>query len=673
MSPALDLEKLPPLANAIRALAMDAVEAAQSGHPGMPMGMADVATVLYARHLRFCAGTPTWPNRDRVVLSAGHGSMLLYATAYLTGYKSITLEDIKKFRQLGSITPGHPEHHVDIGVETTTGPLGQGLGNAVGFALAQRLTAARYGEDLFNHYTYVIAGDGDMQEGVTHEAAALAGHWGLNKLVILYDDNGISIDGPTSLSFTEDVCARYQAYGFVTHRIDGHDYQAIDDALTWAKTQDRPVLIACKTTIGFGAGVKAGTADAHGSPLGVDEIAIARKNLNWPHSPFVIPDEILTSWRKIGARCLDDVGAWEKALQALPEATRYDWTTSRRSGDQNQIKKAIDSARAVVTAETKPIATRKASQMVLEHLVPAMSNLIGGSADLTGSNLTKVKGHSVIPANAGIPSALGAPAGVYPRTTRSVDPGAGATLSSPYIYYGVREHGMAAIMNGLALYGGFIPYGGTFLCFADYMRPAIRLAALMRQQVIYVMTHDSIGLGEDGPTHQPIEHLASLRAIPNVLVLRPVDAADTAACWARALSNRHGPTILCLSRQAVPPLPAITYDGTPHVAIYATGSEASLAVEVAAHLSKGGTNTWVYPLANLDDAADIRKKLPSGILHVGIEAGVRQGWDSIIGSDGLFFGLDDFGASGKYQDIYTQRGLDKLQIAQAITAYLQTP
>jgi transketolase len=672
----LPAQQLRNLANAIRVLAMDAVETAQSGHPGMPMGMADVATVLFTRHLKFYAAKPRWPDRDRFILSAGHGSMLLYALSYLTGYAAMTMDEIKRFRALGSRTPGHPEHDVDAGVEMTTGPLGQGLGAAVGFAIAEHLSRARLGDALVNHRTYVMAGDGCMQEGVTHEACSLAGHLRLKNLVVLYDDNDITIDGPTHLSFSEDVAARFAAYGWATRRVDGHNMDEIHAALTWARGQDRPVLLLCKTTIGFGAGEKAGTADAHGAPLGADAVAAARKNLNWPYGPFVVPDDILSAWRDAGARGRDAYTTWETRLAAADDTVRQGFIDAQAGVDGHAAARAVMAATEKFLAAPAAMATRKASQLVLEELVAAVPNLIGGSADLTGSNLTKVAGHKnfsgcVIPAEAGIPLMPG------PGLRRGDDPF--------YIHYGVREHGMGAIMNGLALYGGWVPYGGTFLCFADYARPAIRLAALMRTQVIYVMTHDSIGLGEDGPTHQPVEHLASLRAMPHVQVLRPADAVETAACWAAALSYKTGPTILCLSRQNVGPVHGaaivgvgpfiVRDDDAPRVVICATGSEVSLAMAVADQLMGIAVRVVSVPYvqAMRDVGADARAVLlntTGGALVAAVEAGVRQGWDDIIGPGGLFFGLNDFGASGKYQDVYKDRGLTPEDISRQILSHL---
>ena len=512
------------MANAIRALSMDAVEQAKSGHPGMPMGMADVATVLFAKHLRFVAANPDWANRDRFVLSAGHGSMLLYALLHLTGYASISLDDIKRFRQLGAPTAGHPEFGHAAGIETTTGPLGQGIANAVGFALGERLWNARAG-DLINHHTYVIAGDGCLMEGVSQEAITLAGHLGLGRLIVLFDDNGISIDGPTSLSTSEDQIGRFTAAGWNTAAVDGHDMAAVDAAIEAAKADDsRPWLIACKTTIGYGSPGKAGTAGAHGAPLGGEEIAKTRDALGWTAAPFEVPADVLSNWRDAGARSAEAYDSW----QAEWSAAGSELTSQLSDPIGGPVAAALEAAvtvakQAAASADTKK-ATRVWSQLALEKLVPAVPALVGGSADLTGSNNTRIKSHEVISAG---------------------------DFGGSYIHYGIREHGMASAMNGLALYGGLIPYGGTFLVFSDYCRPAIRLSALMGQRVIYVMTHDSIGLGEDGPTHQPVEHLAALRAIPNLTVFRPADGVETAECWHLAITDASGPSLLALTRQGV--------------------------------------------------------------------------------------------------------------------------
>ena len=513
--------------NAIRALAMDAVEAAQSGHPGMPMGMADVATVLFTEHLKFDPSAARWPDRDRFLLSAGHGSMLHYALLYLTGYQDITLDELKRFRQLSSRTPGHPEFGHAAGIEATTGPLGQGLANGVGMALAEAMLRARFGADLVDHHTYVIAGDGCLMEGISQEAISLAGHLRLGRLIVLFDDNRVSIDGPTDLSVSDDHAARFRACGWDTHPIDGHDPAAITAAIAAAKSTDVPSLILCRTTIAFGAPNKAGDAIAHGAPLGPDEIAGARERLGWPHPAFEVPTPILDAWRALGTRGVQARQRWQSRLEATEETTRaeFERLVERRLPD-GWAAALLDLKREFATAPAK-MATRQASGKTLAVLTEAIPELIGGSADLTGSNNTRVK----------------------TQVTVSRDDYAGN-----YIYFGVREHAMGAVMNGLALHGGFVPYGGSFLIFTDYARPAIRLSAIMGQRVIYVMTHDSVGLGEDGPTHQPVEHLASLRAMPNINLLRPADAVETAECWALALQTQDRPSVLALTRQGVPPL-----------------------------------------------------------------------------------------------------------------------
>lgn len=647
---------LRPLANCLRALSIDAVEAAGSGHPGMPMGMADVATVLYARHLRFYPHNPHWADRDRVIFSGGHGSMLLYALNHLTGYAAMTMDEIKRFRQVGSRTPGHPEIDVEAGVEMTTGPLGQGLGAAVGFALAERILNAKFGDGIINHRTYVLCGDGDLQEGLSHEACALAGHLKLKNLIILYDDNGITIDGPTKLSFTEDVAARFRAYGWATASVDGHDIDALDKAMIWAKSQDQPVLLACKTTIGFGAPNKAGTADVHGSPLGDVEAALAKKELGWTFAPFEIPDGLRAKWREDGERCRIAYTQWEERLAALDDATRQTFVEEQTGINMAVAARAIHAVTEKFQAEGPNIATRKASQMVIDALCPALSNLIGGSADLTGSNLTLAKGARAIGA------------GDYTGT---------------YIHYGVREHGMAAIMNGLALHGGLRPFGGTFLCFTDYLRPSLRLAALMHAPVIYVMTHDSIGLGEDGPTHQPVEHLASLRAIPNVRVFRPGDAVETAVCWAAALEYTDGPSVLCLSRQNLPCHSSIHQPEVsgyivrdagqaPDVVLVATGSEVSVAMGAADILAGQGHAVRVVSIPCFElfwarpEATRATILGPDTALRVGIEAGIRQSWDRIIGPNGIFVGMHGFGASGKASDLYQHFGMTPQAVADVV-------
>ncbi len=557
------------MANAIRALAMDAVEKAKSGHPGMPMGMADVAAVLFSEHMKLDAGHPDWMDRDRFVLSAGHGSMLLYAILYLTGTPGMTLDEIKNFRQLGAKTAGHPEYGHAPGIETTTGPLGQGLANAVGMALAERILNARHGDGIVDHRTWVIAGDGCLMEGISQEAISLAGHLGLGKLIVLFDDNGISIDGPTSLSTSEDQIARFKASGWATIAIDGHDPAAISTALAAAKADSsKPWLIACKTRIGYGAPTKEGKASSHGSPLGADEIKGTREKIGWPHGPFEIPDAVLAAWRAAGSRGAGTRESWEGRFGKL-EAGQRAALANPVAAAKPAIDAAIKACKEAAAAETGQKATRVWSELTLEKLTAACPGLIGGSADLTGSNNTKAKAQAVI------------------------KPG---DFSGSYIHYGVREHGMAAAMNGMALHGGVVPYGGTFMVFTDYCRPSIRLSALMEQRVIYVMTHDSIGLGEDGPTHQPVEHLAALRAIPNLHVFRPADGVETAECWALAVATERTPSILALTRQNVPNLrtgdvsenlsakggyvirPAA---GTRAVTLMATGSEVGLSVAAA--------------------------------------------------------------------------------------------
>jgi len=504
------------MTNAIRALAMDAVEAAKSGHPGLPMGAADIATVLFTEVLKFDPADPKWPDRDRFVLSAGHGSMLVYALLHLLGYESVSLDEIKKFRQLGSMTPGHPENFITPGIETTTGPLGQGLANAVGMAIAERHLAAEYGDDIVNHSTYVLASDGDLMEGISQEAIALAGHLKLNKLIVLFDDNGISIDGPLSLSDSVDQVKRFEAAGWNASRIDGHDPQAIAAAIEKAKSSGKPTMIACKTTIGYGAPTKAGKSSSHGSPLGADEIKGAREKLGWSDAPFQIPAEVLTQWRAAGQRSKAARAAWDKRIAALPADKRTEFERRMRGDLPGALNTAVRAVKESLHKEPKEIATRTACEFALESIIPAVPEMIGGSADLTGSNNTRTKSMKAMSAS---------------------------DYSGRFIHYGIREHGMAAAMNGMTLHGGIIPYSGTFLAFSDYCRPSIRLAALMGERVIHIMTHDSIGLGEDGPTHQPVEHLAALRAIPNLNVFRPCDAVETVECWQLALEGRETPSV----------------------------------------------------------------------------------------------------------------------------------
>jgi len=647
------------MANAIRALAMDAVEQAKSGHPGLPMGAADVATVLFTRFLKFNPADAAWPDRDRFVLSAGHGSMLIYALLYLTGYPAMTIDQIKRFRQLGSITAGHPEYGHTPGVETTTGPLGQGLANAVGMAIAERHLAAEFGADVVDHKTYVLASDGDLMEGISQEAIALAGHLKLNRLIVLFDDNGISIDGALSLTDSVDQVKRFEAAGWTASRVDGHDPAAIAAALEKAQSSDRPVMIACKTTIGFGAPTKAGKSSAHGSPLGADEIKGAREKLGWSHAPFEIPADILSAWRKAGERSKGPHADWSKRLTALDAGKRAEFER-RMKGDlpKPAFADAVRTIKQSLAATPKEIATRTACEFALESLIPALPEMLGGSADLTGSNNTRTKSMKAMSA---------------------------ADYAGRFIHYGVREHGMASAMNGMALHGGIIPYSGTFLVFSDYCRPAIRLAALMGQRVIHIMTHDSVGLGEDGPTHQPVEHLAALRAIPNLLVFRPCDAVETAECWQLALEAKNRPSVLALTRQNLPQLSqnfldnnrcaagayeVAAADGKAEVSIFATGSEVAIAVEAKKLLAARGVAARVVSapcfelLLEAPEAAR-RAVIGSARVNVGVEAAIRQGWDAIIGSDGIFVGMNSFGASAPYKDLYKHFGVTPEAVADA--------
>jgi transketolase len=642
------------MSNAIRALAMDAVERAKSGHPGMPMGTADIATVLWSKFLRFDPENPTWPDRDRFILSAGHGSMLLYALAYLCGFKKMTIEEIKNFRQLGSRTPGHPEVDREIGVEMTTGPLGQGFSHATGFALAERILNARFGGDLVDHRTFVIASDGDFMEGISHEAASLAGHLKLGRLVVFYDDNNISIDGATSLSFTEDVQARFRAYGWHVQAIDGHDPAAIEAATNEAlAATDKPSLIACRTIIGFGAPKKQGTSGSHGSPLGADEVAAARVQLGWAHEPFVVPDDILSAWRKAGARGHAEFLAWQKRHDVSPQSLAFD--QAMQGEITGACAEALAKLKQKVAAEKLKQATRQASGAVLNAIMPVVPELIGGSADLTPSNNTQVKG--------------------FP----DVAPG---NYNGRYIHYGVREHAMSAAMNGMALHGGIIPYGGTFFQFADYSRPAIRLAALMHQRVVFVMTHDSIGLGEDGPTHQPVEHLAAVRAIPNLLVMRPCDGIETAECWEIALRSQTRPSLVALSRQG---LPTVRSDSAANlsalggyvlagggekrdVTLLATGSEVSLALDARAKLAELGIKAAVVSLPCFklfdEQAEDYRASVLGVAPRIAIEAGIRQGWDRYLGDKGAFIGMSGFGASAPADKLYEHFGITSVKLVE---------
>ena len=650
------------MANAIRALAMDAVEAANSGHPGMPMGMADAATALWTRHLKFDPAAPKWMDRDRFVLSAGHGSMLIYALLYLTGYARPTIDDIKTFRQLGSPCAGHPENFELEGVETTTGPLGQGLATAVGMAIAERHLNAVYGDALVDHHTWVIAGDGCLQEGISHEAIGLAGHLRLGRLNVLWDDNRISIDGPTSLSTSEDTAKRFEAAGWHVLACDGMDFDAVDAALTAAKADPRPTLIACRTTIGFGAPTKAGTSGSHGAALGAKEVAGARAALGWDAAPFVVPDDILTAWRDAGRRGRAAHAVWDARLAATDDATRAVFEHRMADEPPTAAYAAIDAHIAGLIASPQTIATRKASELVLDVLTPVADGMIGGSADLTGSNNTKAKG-------------------LQPLTADS--------YGGRYIYYGIREFGMAAAMNGIALHGMCLPFGGTFLVFSDYMRNAIRMSALQRTRVVYVLTHDSIGLGEDGPTHQPVEHLASLRAIPNLAVYRPCDAVETAECWALAIADRHRPSVLALSRQNLPQLRTVAAGENlcargayrliaatepRRVVFVSTGSEVHIAAATAALLEAEGTGCDVVSMPcweNFDrlPRADRDALLPHDAFIVSVEAGVTMGWERHVGS-GLMIGINGFGASGPIDALYDHFGITAPKIAARVRIFL---
>jgi transketolase len=645
------------MANAIRALSMDAVEKAKSGHPGMPMGMADVATVLFTRHLKYDAKAPRWADRDRFVLSAGHGSMLLYSLFYLTGYEDITLDDIQNFRQLHRPTAGHPEFGELAGIETTTGPLGQGIANAVGMALAERMMNAQFGNDLVDHYTYVIAGDGCLMEGISQEAISLAGHLKLNRLIVLWDDNQISIDGPTSLCTSEDVPARFVASGWQVESVDGHDMAAVDAALERARQSDKPVMIACRTTIAYGAPTKAGSEKSHGSPLGAEEIAGTRAKLGWSHAAFEVPDNLLSEWRKAGVKGQAERAAWEGRLKASSKGAEFERRMAGRL-PQNWRDVVVKLKDELAKTPVKE-ATRQSSQRTLEILAPVLPELAAGSADLTGSNNTRTKG---------------------------MQPLSASNYGGNYIFYGVREHGMAAAMNGMALHGGLVPYGGTFLVFTDYCRPSIRLSALMKQRVIYVMTHDSIGLGEDGPTHQPVEHLSALRVIPNLKVFRPADAIETAECWELALSNQHGPAVLALTRQA---LPQQRTDGKRENRsamggyilrevedelkgiVIGTGSELHLASQAVQQLGDKAKHVRVVSMPSLElffeQPEDYQQKLlPDNIPVVAVEAASRQSWDRLLGRKGQFIGMKGFGASAPAEVLYPHFGITVEAVADAL-------
>ena len=635
------------LANCIRFLSIDAVQKANSGHPGMPMGMADVATVLFKNFLRFNPKNPDWLNRDRFVLSAGHGSMLLYSLLYLTGYKSISINNIKKFRQLNSICAGHPEYHPKTGIETTTGPLGQGISNAVGFAIAEEILKNKLGKDLINHKTYVLAGDGCLMEGISHEAMSLAGHLKLKNLVMLFDNNSISIDGPTNLAVSDNFKKRFEGYGWDYISINGHNEKEIFKALKKVQKAKKPTVISCKTKIGYGSPNKSGKASSHGSPLGVDEIKLVRKALNWKTKPFDIPNKILNEWRKIGQRGEILEKKWNKALKRkkikFNQTLKNNFTTVLKKEKENAIK------------EPKSLATRKCSEMTLNALTKQKNNLIGGSADLAGSNNTKTKNHKII------------------------KPG---DFTGDYIHYGVREHAMSGVMNGIALHSNLIPYGGTFLIFSDYCKPSIRLSALMKKRVIYVMTHDSIGLGEDGPTHQPIEQLSGLRAIPNLNVFRPADRIETIECWEHALKSSKTPSVLSLTRQNLNPVrktypnknlcslgayEVLRTNKKINLTILASGSEVNLALEVSHKLAKDKIYSKVISmpcmeLFELQSKSYKNKILEETKFKISIEAGSSVCWKKYVGDDGIAFGIDEFGKSAPYKDIYKYFGLESTNI-----------
>ncbi len=620
------------LANSIRFLSIDAVQKANSGHPGMPMGMADVCTVLFRYFLKFNAANPDWVNRDRFILSAGHGSMILYSLLYLSGYKSISLDDIKNFRQLNSICAGHPEFEPSTGIETTTGPLGQGIGNAVGFAIAEEILKAKYGKKIFNHKTYVIAGDGCLMEGISHEAMSLAGHLKLKNLIMLFDNNSVSIDGPTNLAVSDKYKKRFESYNWDCIEINGHKEKEIIKAFKKAQRAKKPTVISCKTKIGYGSPNKVGKSSAHGSPLGEAEIKLIRKKLKWAHDPFVIPDKILNAWREIGKKGSNDEKKWKKKH-------------FKKENFENKIYSIVQNAKKIAVDQLKDLATRKSSENILKELNKNLPNLIGGSADLSGSNNTKTETHKII------------------------SPG---KFNGNYIHYGVREHAMASIMNGLALHSELIPYGGTFLVFSDYCKPAIRLSALMRQKVIYVMSHDSIGLGEDGPTHQPIEHLSSLRSIPNLTIFRPCDSVETIECWELALTLRSRPSVISLTRQNLSQLRTV-FEGKNlcslgayeifrsneniNITLMASGSEVEIAVSASKKLAEKNIHTKVVsvPSMELFDAQQEDYKLKvlgETEIKISLEASQPMSWKKYIGNKGVTIGIEDFGKSAPCKDVY---------------------
>ena len=643
------------LANAIRFLSIDAVQKANSGHPGMPMGMADVVTILFKYYLKFNPQNPNWINRDRFVLSAGHGSMLLYSLLYLTGYKSISLNDIKNFRQLNSICAGHPEYKINTGIETTTGPLGQGIANAVGFALAEEILKKKFGKNILNHKTYVLAGDGCLMEGISHEALSLAGHLRLKNLIMLFDNNSISIDGPTNLSVSDNYKKRFNSYGWDYLEVDGHNEKQIYNALKKAQKAKRPTTISCKTTIGYGSPNKSGTASAHGSPLGKDEINLVRKKLKWNHEPFKMPQKILREWKEIGLKGIKEELKWTKYYNKKKKLVEKTFS--------NKFKRVFEIQKQNIVKNLEIIATRKSSEKILANLTKVNNSLIGGSADLSGSNNTKTKNHTII------------------------KPG---DFKGNYIHYGVREHAMCGIMNGLALHSGLIPYGGTFLIFSDYCKPSIRLSAFMKQRVIYVMSHDSIGLGEDGPTHQPIEQLSSLRSVPNLNVFRPADETETLECWQLALENLSSPSVLALTRQKLEPVRKkfikenkCSYgayeisrtNNNVELTIFASGSEVNLANEVSHKLATENIYSKVISVPCqklLEKQTNAYKKniLEETKFKISIEAGATNNWEKFIGKKGLAFGIDDFGKSAPYKNVYKHFGLKSENITKKVKEML---
>ncbi|WP_096172566.1 transketolase [Cohaesibacter sp. ES.047] len=660
-----NMEKQTRMAHAIRFLAMDAVEKAQSGHPGLPMGAADIATVLFTKFMKFDPKAPKWADRDRFVLSAGHGSMLLYSLLHLLGYEDMTMDDLANFRQLGSKTAGHPEYGHASGIETTTGPLGQGLANAVGMAITEKLMAAQFGDDLVDHHTYALAGDGCLMEGISQEAIALAGHLKLNKLILFWDDNNVTIDGAVTVSDSTDQLARFRACNWNTDSIDGHDHEAIATAIEAAQKSDKPTIIACKTTIGFGSPNKAGTSKVHGAPLGADEIEATRKALGWEAGPFEVPSDILDAWRIAGLNASHARKEWQKRLEAADADKRAEFERRMRGDLPAGFDDAMAKYKKSLAADPKKVASRKASEMALTVINEALPETVGGSADLTGSNNTKTLATVSITAD---------------------------DFSGRYMNYGIREHVMASTMNGMALHGGIIPYGGTFLVFADYMRGAIRLSALMGQRVIYVLTHDSIGLGEDGPTHQPVETLASLRAMPNLQVFRPADVMETAECWELALKSDGAPSVLALTRQGLAPVRTeyseenlcgrgayvlSDCDGDAEASLFASGSEIGVAMEAQKTLEAQGVKTRVVsvPCFELFEAQSENYKkdtLGSAKVNVGIEAALRMGWDRIIGTDGIFVGMPGFGASGPAEELYEHFGITAENVVAQVTEKLKS-